>query len=162
MLARLFLNPNLASWGGEGDGFHWTGKWDGISSLYNQSSLGLPWLCLFMTIALWFAVPARRQIIVWMLAILIGAIATFSMVFTSFTSIKGLNEVIGYTDDVTTARYLIPLLLAWFAIMMNMLFGELPLPVSIPNTGAAIPFNQTPVVSKMVVQPARRRRKNKK
>ena len=34
-LARLFVNPDFASWNGECGQLHWIGKWDGLSSLYN-------------------------------------------------------------------------------------------------------------------------------
>jgi len=63
-------------------------------------TLGLAWLCLLMTVALWFAVPARRHVIVWILAMFVGAMFALSAVFVSFVSIKGLSEVIGYTNDV--------------------------------------------------------------
>jgi len=78
------------------DGFTGIGKWDGLSSLYNHPTLGLAWLCLFLAVALWFAVPARRQVIVWTLAMLVGALAAFSGVFASFVNITNLDQVIGY------------------------------------------------------------------
>ena len=94
-LARLFVNPDFASWNGEGGQLHWNGKWDGPSSLYNPSTLGLAWLCLWLTVALWFAVPARRQIAVWILAMFLGAVAALSGVFACFVNIRGLDAVIG-------------------------------------------------------------------
>jgi tetratricopeptide (TPR) repeat protein len=77
-------------------------------------------------VALWFAVPARRQVIVWTLAMLVGALAAFSGVFASFVNITNLDKVIGYTADNIAGRYLLPVLLAWFATMMTMFFAELP------------------------------------
>ena len=138
LLARLFVSSDFASWSGEGGRLHWIGKWDGLSSLYNQSTLGLAWLCLFMAVALWFAVPARRQVVVWTLAMLVGALAAFSGVFASFVNITNLAQVIGYTRDDVAGRYLLPVLLAWFATMMTMFFAELPLSTSIqPQPGLA-------------------------
>ena len=125
LIARLFLSPDLANWSGGDGGFHWTGKWDGLSSLYNQQMLGLPWICLFMTVALWFAIPTRRQVIVWTLATLISVLIAFSGVFTSFVSVTNMTQVIAYTADDVSGRYLLPVLLAWFATMMTMLFAEL-------------------------------------
>jgi 4-amino-4-deoxy-L-arabinose transferase-like glycosyltransferase len=133
-LARLFVNHDFANWSGDDGRLHWIGKWDGLSSLYNHSTLGLAWLCLFMAVALWFAVPARRQVIVWMLAMFVGATAAFCGMFATFVSIRGLSEVIGYTVEEAAGRYLLPVLLAWFATMMTMFFMDQPSPASTPGT----------------------------
>jgi hypothetical protein len=150
LIARLFVSPDLASWSGEGGRLHWIGRWDGLSSLYNHPTLGLAWLCLFMAVALWFAVPARRQIIVWTLAMLVGALAAFSGVFASFVNITSLVQVIGYTANSVAGRYLLPVLLAWFATMMTVFFAETPSSISISSPGA-----------QPSVAPAGRHRKNR-
>ena len=126
LLARFFVAPDFASWSGETGQLHWIGKWDGPWSLFNQTTLGLAWLCLFMTVTLWFAIPARRQIVVWILVTLIGALAAFSLVFASFVNITSLPQVIGLTADDTSGRYLLPLLLAWFTTILTQLFAEQP------------------------------------
>ncbi len=126
LLARLFVNPDFACWSGETGSLHWTGRWDGLLSLFNQTTLGLAWVCLFMTAALWFAVPARRQVVIWTLAMLIGALAAFSLVFSSFVNITNLSHVIAYTTDDVAGRYLLPILLAWFATIMTVFFTNLP------------------------------------
>jgi hypothetical protein len=138
-LARLFVSPDFANWSGEGERFHWIGRWDGLSSLYNHSTLGLAWLCLLLTVALWFAAPARRRVIVWILAMLVGATAALSGVFASFISIRGLSEAISYTGDVAGGRYLMPMLLAWFATMMTVFFADLPSSASTSGMSATIP-----------------------
>jgi len=125
LLARLFVSSDFANWSEEGGQLHWIGRWEGLSSLYNYPTVGLAWLCLFMAVALWFAVPARRPVIVWTLAMLIGALAAFSGVFASFVNITDLGQVIGYTADDVAGRYLLPVLLAWFATMMTVFFAEL-------------------------------------
>ena len=137
LLARMFVSADFANWSGEGGQLHWTGKWDGLSSLYSHPTLGLAWLCLFMAVALWFAVPARRQVIVWTLAMLVGALAAFSMVFASFVNITNLDQVIGYTADSIAGRYLLPVLLAWFATMMTVFFTEPPSATSISSSPVA-------------------------
>jgi hypothetical protein len=134
LLARLFVSSDFASWSGEGGRLHWIGRWDGLSSLYNHPTLGLAWLCLFMAVALWLAVPVRRQVIVWTLAMVVGALAAFSGVFASFVNITNLAQVIGYTGDDTAGRYLLPVLLAWFATMMTVFFAELSSSTSISGT----------------------------
>lgn len=126
LFARLFVNPDLASWSGEGGMFHWIGKWDGWSSLYNHTTLGLAWFCLFMTVALWFAVPARRQVVVWILTMFIGVTVALSGVFTSFISVDGLSEAINLTKDLTGGRYVLPVMLAWFATILTLFFADLP------------------------------------
>ncbi len=120
--ARIFVNPDFAHWSGAGGSLHWIGRWDGLSSLYNHSTLGLPWLCLLLTVVLWFAVPTRRQVVIWMLAMFIAATAALSVVFTSFITVNGLSEAI----DLTKAgeRYILPILAAWFATMMTLFFAD--------------------------------------
>jgi hypothetical protein len=159
MLARFYLNPYFATWDGEGGGYHWTGRWDGLSSLYDHSTLGLPWLCLFMTVTLWFAIPARRQVILWILAMVIGALVAFSLVYASFTNIMGLSDAIGYTNIL---RYLLPVILAWFAVIMTMLFAEAEGSDQVHTPGATIPSTPTSVISTTDVKPARKNRRTKK
>jgi hypothetical protein len=139
MLARLFVNPDFANWSGEGGQLHWIGRWDGFSSLYNHSTLGLAWFCLFMAVALWFAVPAQRRVIVWMLAMFVGATVALCGVFASFVSIKGLSEVIGYTNEGAGGRYLLPVQLACFATLMTVFFTELPSSTSVSSSPDAKP-----------------------
>ena len=132
LLARLFVNSDFAGWSGAGGQLHWIGKWDGLLSLFNHSTLGLAWLCLFLAVVLWFVVPTRRPVIVWTLAMLVGALAAFSGVFASFVNITSLTEVIGYTTDDAAGRYLLPVLLAWFATMMTLFFAD-------PSSSATTP-----------------------
>ena len=134
LLARLFANRDFANWSGEGGRLHWIGRWDGLPSLYNHLTLGLAWLCLFMAVALWLAVPARRLIIVWMLAMLVGALAAFSLVFAALSNVTDLVSTIGYTADNTAGRYLFPLLLSWFATMMTVFFANQHSIESTPGT----------------------------
>ncbi|MGA2241975.1 MAG: hypothetical protein ABSH11_08030, partial [Verrucomicrobiota bacterium] len=115
------------------------GKWSGLSSLYNPSTLGLAWLCLLLTVALWFAIPTRRQIAVWILAMFLGAVAALSGVFACFVNIRSLDAVIGYTADAHGARYLLPMLLAWFATTLTMLFSDQPSIESTPGTTTSDP-----------------------
>ena len=140
-LARLFVNPDFANWNGEGGQLHWIGKWDGLSSLYNPSTLALGWLCLFMSVALWFAIPARRQIVVWILAMVLGAVAALSGVFASFISINDLTLVINLTKDQAGGRYLLPVVLAWFATLITMFFAE---PSSFATTPKLKPGKSAP------------------
>ncbi len=135
-LARLFVNPDFASWNGEDGQLHWIGKWDGLSSLYNPTTLVLGWLCLLLSVALWFALPARRQIAVWILAMFLGAVAALSGVFACFADITSLNAAIGYTVDPHGARYLLPMLLAWFATTLTLLFSDQHLIEPTPGTTA--------------------------
>ena len=77
-----------------------------------------------LSAALWFAIPTRRQIAVWILAMFLGAVAAISGVFACFADITSLNAAIGYTVDPHGARYLLPMLLAWFATTLTLLFSN--------------------------------------
>jgi hypothetical protein len=70
---------------------------------------------------------------------LVGALAAFSGVFASLVNMTNLGQVIGYTADDTAGRYLLPVLLAWFATMMTMLFTELPSSASLSSSPGAKP-----------------------
>jgi hypothetical protein len=136
-LARIFVSPDFANWSGEGGRFDWIGRWDGLSSLYNHLTLGLPWLCLLLTVALWFAVPTRRQVVIWMLVMFIAGTVALSGVFTSLITVEGLDGAIWLSADVTGGRYLLPILLAWFATIMTAFFMDQPSPASTPRTRKA-------------------------
>jgi hypothetical protein len=138
LLARMFMSPDFASWSGEGGQLHWIGKWDGFSSLYNHPTIGLAWLCLFMAMALWFAFPARRPVIVWTLAMVVGALAALGGVFASILNITNLAQVLDYTADELAGRYLLPVLLAWFATLITMFFAELPSSTSTPASSTDV------------------------
>jgi hypothetical protein len=142
-LSRLFVNPDFANWNGEGGQLHWIGKWDGLSSLYNPSTLALGWLCLLMSLALWFTIPTRRQIVIWIMAMFLGAVAALSGVFAYFVNITSLNAAISYTVDPHGARYLLPMLLAWFATTLTMLFANQHSSESTPITTASDPGTPT-------------------
>ena len=123
-VARMFVNPNFACWRGDAEGFHWAGKWNGWNSFYNQTTLGLAWFCLFITIVFWRVLPARRAVIVWILAMFISAAAFLSGVFTSFIPVDGLDAIINLTNDSTGGRYILPVLLAWFTALLILFFRD--------------------------------------
>ena len=141
MLARLFMAPAFARWSAEDGHLHWTGQWEGLSSLFNHLTPGLPWVCLLMTIVLWLAAPARRPIILWTLAVYVSAVLVFSVVFASFVSVSGLNDVIyARTADNESGRYLFPMLLAWASTMVIMFFADF-LPSASGPDGQTVPDN---------------------
>jgi hypothetical protein len=80
-----------------------------------------------------------------MLAMLVSALAAFSMVFASLSNISDLASIIRYTADNAAGRYLFPMLLAWFSTIMTMFFTDLSLSISTPGTSATIPCASTPV-----------------
>ena len=139
LFARLFVSSDFAFWNDEDGQIRWIGQWDGFSSLYNHLTLGLAWFCLLLTVALWLAIPARRPILLWMLAMLVGALAAFSLVFAGLSNVITMSvSIIGYTADINAGRYLFPLLLAWFATMMTLFFAELPPSTPMPAPGTAV------------------------
>jgi hypothetical protein len=125
LLARQFGNSNFAQWDALDGHVHWAGHWTGISSLFHFLTFGMAWVCLLLTILLWLAAPARRPIIVWAVAVFASAVAVLAVVFASFVSVGGLNDVIvNRIADQTAGRYLFPLLLAWGAAMVILCFAE--------------------------------------
>jgi len=46
--------------------------------------------------------------------------------YASFITIDGLNEAINLTKNDYAGRYLLPMLLAWFATMMTLFFADPP------------------------------------
>jgi hypothetical protein len=133
-IARLFLNADFANWSRSEGTAEWIGKWDGMSSLYNPSTMGLPWLCLLLTLVLWFAMPSRRPAVTWMLAMLVAFTAVLTGAFASFSSIKGADESISYT--LVGDRYFLPVLFAWFATSMAVFFAEPPFPATSPGSAS--------------------------
>jgi len=92
---------------------------------------------LVLMVALWFAFPARAK----------SSSGTcharqcpgcIQRMFASL-SIHQPGQVIGYTADDIAGRYLLPVLLAWFATMMTMFFAELPSSTSISSSKGAKP-----------------------
>jgi hypothetical protein len=127
VLCRLFVSLDFASWDAGGGGVEWTGKWEGISSLYNHTTLGLAWLCLLLTVGVWLAAPGRRPVIVWAVVVVVSAIGALNGVFASFVGIRGLPQVIASFNNVESAgRYLLPILVAWSATMLTVAFAAPP------------------------------------
>ena len=125
LLAREFASPGFAKWNAPDGQLHWIGHWDGFSSLFNQLTFGLAWVCLLLTILLWICAPARRPVIVWTLAVWASAVAVLAVVFASFISVNGLDTVVVMrVADQASVRYLFPMLLAWGATMVILFFTE--------------------------------------
>jgi hypothetical protein len=104
---------------------------------------------------------------VWTLAMLVGVLAAFSGVFASFVNVTNLAQVIGYTADDMAGRYLLPVLWAWLATMMTVLFAEESSATSISSSpGAKPPFAQrrqpglAPAGRHHNNKPGRQRRRN--
>jgi len=160
LLGQFFLARDFARWSWESGQFHWIGRWDGPSSLFNHPTMGLAWVCLFMTIALWFAIPARRGVIIWIMAMLAGTMASFCLVFASFVNITNLARVTGYTDDTIAGRYLLPVLLAWFATILIMMYADQSFFTSTPSMSA--PISETPPLAGSLRERKNRPKKRKK
>ena len=134
LLAREFFSPDFAQWNATDGQLHWNGHWVGFSSLFNHLTFGLAWVCLLLTILLWMAAPGRRKAVVWTLAVWMSAQFAFSVVFASFISVGGLNDVIASRiADNASGRYLFPMLLAWGATMVILFFADFSPPASVLN-----------------------------
>ena len=134
LLAREFANENFAKWDAVDGHIHWTGHWDGISSLFNHLTFGLAWVCLTMTIILWLTASARRPVVIWTLAVYASALIVLAVVFASFVSVSSLDTVIvDRIADQASIRYLFPILLAWGATMVVMFFRDFSPPASVAS-----------------------------
>jgi len=131
LLAQLFFDESFVSWTFDGAHLHYAGKWEGWPSLFNHSTAGLAWFCVAMTVVAWIAVPQRRPVILWLAAMSGGLLVFLSVVLASLSEPNGLDEIVsGMANDMTTGRYLLPLLIAWATIMVTLVFrppvGEPP------------------------------------
>ena len=127
MSTRWFVDPDLASWDVVDGHLHWIGQWDGLSSLYYHPSLGLAWLALLMTVAVWVLRPERRKLILWFGLVSASIFAGLSLVFASFVGSTGLERLLGYyTQDIAAPRYLFPILVSWAIFALTQLYADPP------------------------------------
>ena len=137
VLSRSFFSANFANWDGAAGHLHWIGKWEGFRSLFHHPSLGLEWICVLMAFALWFVFPNRRKPLLWLFAVTGTSVAALGLVFSSFLACNTLSDVLGYTSDATAQRYLFPLLLAWAASLLVLLYSRIPSHTSPENSAAS-------------------------
>jgi hypothetical protein len=125
MTTRWFVNPDLATWSADSGHLQWVGKWEGFTSLYHHPTMALAWLTLFMTVAAWLVFRERRMTLVWLVAVILTVLLGFSFVFSSFVSTTSLSRMLEfYTQDIASARYLFPLLVAWSTTVLTLLFRD--------------------------------------
>jgi hypothetical protein len=123
VLARQWVAPDFAEWSVEAGHLRWAGHWKGLSSLCDPSTLGLPWLCLLLSVALWFACPARRGAALWLFAVVASAVVALSGIFACFSGLLGFAQVLAvYVDSEAAPRYLFPVLVAWAASLATLMF----------------------------------------
>lgn len=140
MTARWFVSPALADWNAMNGSLHWTGHWEGPASLYNHPTLGLAWVALALTLALWFLAPTQRRIIVWLLVVMGTVLLAFSAVFAGFVMTMDRSRALEYyTAEIASGRYLFPVLVAWSSSVLTLLYrteqqtvAAEPLPASHP------------------------------
>jgi hypothetical protein len=79
---------------------------------------------VLLTVGVWLAAPGRRPVIVWVVAVVVSAIAALSGVFASFVGLNGLPQVIvAYNKVEAAGRYLFPMLVAWSATIITAAFA---------------------------------------
>jgi len=135
MTARWFVSPAFADWSAEGGTLHWSGHWEGLSSLFNHPTLGLAWVALGLTLACWFRTPQQRGVIAWLAVVILAMLIAFSAVFSGFVSTMERSRALQYyTAEIASGRYLFPVLIGWSASMMTLLYRAAPAPESAPVT----------------------------
>jgi len=137
LVARTFFSADFANWIGANGQIHWIGRWDGFSSLVNSSTIALPWLCLGLAVLLGCTVPACRRLVLFSSVMFLGTAVALSGVFASLITVEGLDNAVGLTSDLCGGRYLLPVLLGWFAAIATGLFAGQPSPPGDPGPGKA-------------------------
>ena len=139
MTARWFMSPTFADWTVANGSLRWAGHWEGLSSLYNHPTLGLTWVTLAITVAVWVKNPLHRKPIVWLLVVVGTLLLAFSAVFSGFVSTMGRSYAFEYyTAEIASGRYLFPVLVAWSTIAVTFTYRcEMRLRVAV---GAGVSF----------------------
>ena len=139
VVARLFLNPDFASWDAPNGHLHWNGHWEGLVSLVHLPTLGLAWLALALSIIAWLARPSRRSAMLWVLGTVFTMAAALSAVFSCFVGTSDLTTILGfYTMEIVSPRQLLPFLITWAVTMVLLLFlPEEPAPAGMGLLPAA-------------------------
>lgn len=111
-LSCRFLNNNFAAWDSP-DNLHavWQGKWTGLESLVDQSTLGMGWACLILFVAAFWRGDKERSIAVRLFLVFL-AFSTFisivwSSVFEYSLSLTGSAQNAG-------GRQIYPVFMSWF------------------------------------------------
>ena len=132
-LGRFFFSKFLADCILDHGRFVWFGHGQEFLSFKDLSMVALAWMCLAMTIALWFAMPARRPVVLWLLLLIVGAFAALSGISAAFIPAGAAEYMIDPTELnlryhvpllEASERYVFPILMAWFATIATMLFMD--------------------------------------
>jgi hypothetical protein len=115
-LSGRFLNDGFASWTSP-DNQHvvWQGKWLGLDSLWDPSTLGLAWVCLMLLAVACFH-GGRVRWTVLILSLVFFIFTLFISVVWAATHCDPLNYSgsIQGSNSITGGRYLYPALMSWF------------------------------------------------
>jgi hypothetical protein len=68
----------------------------------------------------------------------VSFMAALSGVFASFVGLRGLAGALSYLGDQDLGRYLFPILVAWSATLLTLMFAQPPSPASNTGRNAAI------------------------
>ena len=132
-VARLFFSKFFADWIVDHGRLVWFGKWRELYDFNDQSFLGFAWICLAMTVAIWFAMPNRRALLLWLLLMVIGMLAALSGVSAAFIPAAGAEHMVDpavldgryYIPLLETSqRYVFPILMMWYAALGYVGFTE--------------------------------------
>jgi hypothetical protein len=127
-VSRRFLNNDFAAWSAP-DNAHavWTGKWLGLSSFVDQSTLGLGWACLILVLLAWWRGGTVRWTVLRLFLVFLGFAVFLCIVWSSARS-NPLNytQSLAGSESITGGRYLYPAFMAWFVAGFVLLVRTAP------------------------------------
>ena len=127
-LSRRFFNNDFASWSAP-DNQHavWSGKWVGLESFVDQSTLGIGWACLFLLVMMWLHGGKLRWTTLRLFLVFIGFAVFISIVWSSARSnpLDYTNSLNG-SESITGGRYLYPAFMSWFVAGFVLLLRKVP------------------------------------
>jgi len=122
LLGACLVNSNYAAWTVEDGHLSSKGCWEGMVSLIHQPTLGLIWVIIIMTLALWVFAPQSRRVIAWVLWVTLGGLFFLAFVFAALGSSTGLEKSLNWIGDTVSGRYMLPMLIAWGSVIITILY----------------------------------------
>lgn len=122
IVTTCLFNSSFTAWTVVDGHMEWGGNWDGLGSLINQPTLGLAWVVILLTVAVWMAAPDLRRIVLWSILVAFGAMAFLAFVFGALGATNGFERALSGVADNVSGRYLLPVLMAWGSVMVCLLF----------------------------------------
>ena len=125
MLSGRFLNNNFAFWGSlDNQRAVWQGHWTGWSSLVDEVTQGVGWVCVLLVLAAWCRGGRLRWVMLYLCLVFLGFATMVSVVWSTLQPTYAL--ALNGSDDYLGGRYLYPVLMAWLVAGVVLLLRTWP------------------------------------